>query len=80
MKIGSALALALFCLALVPSAAMAVDDQGGRNACMMDALTVCAKFIPDGDRIAGCLMSNRDRISAPCRTLMMVRNTSAQTH
>jgi hypothetical protein len=80
MKIGSALTVALFYLALIPSAAMAVDDQEARKACMMDALTVCAKFIPDRDRIAGCLMSNRERISAACRTLMMVRNTSAQTH
>jgi hypothetical protein len=80
MKIGSALALAFLYLPLAPSAAMAVDDQEGRKACMMDALTVCAEFIPDRDRIAACLMTNRDRISAPCRTLIVVRNTSAQTH
>jgi hypothetical protein len=76
MKISSVLALALLCLALVPVAAKAEDEEG-RRACMNDALTVCAQFIPDRDRIASCLISNRDRISAPCRTLLMVRKTAA---
>ncbi len=40
------------------------DDQ---NACMNDAMTVCSQFIPDRSRVAGCLISNRARISAPCR-------------
>jgi hypothetical protein len=37
----------------------------------MDALTVCAKFIPDRERIASCLMTNRDRISESCRLLLV---------
>jgi len=77
MKISSVLALALLCLALVPLTAKAEGDDEGRRACMNDALTVCAQFIPDRDRIASCLISNRDRISAPCRTLLMVRKTAA---
>jgi hypothetical protein len=77
MKIGSVLPLALFCLALVPVSAKAVEDDEGRRACMNDALTVCAQFIPDRERIASCLISNRERISAPCRTLLMVHKTSA---
>jgi hypothetical protein len=78
MKISSGLALALLCLALVPLTAKAEDDGEGRRACMNDALTVCAQFIPDRDRIASCLVSNRERISAPCRTLLMVRKTAAR--
>jgi hypothetical protein len=38
---------------------------------MMDALTVCAKFIPDRERIASCLKSNSERISEPCRLLLV---------
>jgi hypothetical protein len=34
---------------------------------MNDALTVCSEFIPDRDRVAGCLISNRSRISQACR-------------
>ena len=44
------------------------DDEQGRKACMYDALTVCAKFIPDREQVA--LMANRDRISQFCRLLL----------
>ena len=72
MKMGAALAPVLFIVALVPVASKAADDeQAGRKACMMDALTVCAKFIPDRERIASCLKSNSERISEPCRLLLV---------
>ena len=71
MKMGALLAPVLFIVALAPVASKAADDeQAGRKACMMDALTVCAKFIPDRERIANCLKSNRERISEPCRLLL----------
>ena len=70
MKIGTALGLALLGLALAPVAGKADDDEQGRKACMYDALTVCAKFIPDRALIANCLMANRERISQPCRLLL----------
>ncbi|MGD0332922.1 MAG: hypothetical protein ABSA90_06645 [Xanthobacteraceae bacterium] len=66
MKVSSILVLALFCAALAPAAAKA-DDQQGQQACMTDAMTVCSQFIPDRQRVAGCLISNRQRISVPCR-------------
>ena len=72
MKMGALLAPALFIVALAPVASKAADDeQAGRKACMMDALTVCAKFIPDRERIANCLKSNSERISEPCRLLLV---------
>jgi len=71
MKMGALLASALFVVALAPIASKADDEQAGRKACMMDALTVCAKFIPDRERIASCLMTNRDRISESCRVLLV---------
>jgi hypothetical protein len=72
MKMGALLASALFVVALAPIASKADDEQAGRKACsMMDALTVCAKFIPDRERIASCLMTNRDRISESCRLLLV---------
>ena len=71
MRMGAILAPVLFCVALAPLASKAADDeQAGRKACMMDALTVCAKFIPDRERIASCLKSNSERISGPCRLLL----------
>jgi hypothetical protein len=68
MKIGSMLILALFWAALTPAAVKAQDD--GQQACMNDAMTICGQFIPDRERVAGCLKSNRHRISMPCRTAL----------
>ena len=68
---GAALGLALFGLVLASFAGKAAaDDEQGRKACMHDALTVCAKFIPDREQIANCLMANRERISQSCRLLL----------
>ena len=68
---GTTLGLALFGLVLASFAGKAAaDDEQGRKACMYDALTVCAKFIPDREQIANCLMANRERISQSCRLLL----------
>jgi hypothetical protein len=67
---GAALGLALFGLVLASFGKAAADDEQGRKACMYDALTVCAKFIPDREQIANCLMANRERISQSCRVLL----------
>jgi hypothetical protein len=68
---GAALGLAVFGLVLASVAGKAAaDDEQGRKACMYDALTVCAKFIPDREQIANCLTANRERISQPCRLLL----------
>ena len=68
---GAALGLALFGLVLASFAGKATaDDEQGRKACMYDALTVCAKFVPDREQIANCLMANRERISQSCRLLL----------
>ena len=71
MKIGTALGLALLGLALAPVAGKADDNEQGRKACMYDALTVCAQFVPDRERIASCLIANRERISQSCRLLLV---------
>jgi hypothetical protein len=71
MKMGAIFAPVLVVVALAPLASNAADDeQAGRKACMMDALTLCARFIPDRERIASCLKSNSERISEPCRLLL----------
>jgi hypothetical protein len=71
LHFGTALGLALFGLVLASVAGeAAADDEQGRKACMYDALTVCAKFIPDREQIANCLMVNREHISQSCRLLL----------
>jgi hypothetical protein len=72
MRSRTALALPLVGLALTPVAGKAADDEAqGRKACMLDALTVCAKYIPDREQIANCLIANRERISQSCRVLLI---------
>jgi hypothetical protein len=70
MKIHTAFALISFGLALSP-AAVSADPQQDQQACMNDAVTVCGQFIPDRERVAACLLSNRSRLSAACRTALM---------
>jgi hypothetical protein len=74
MRTGSVAALIFSALAFVPSATYAfvpsakyADTRQDENACINDAMTVCSQFIPDRSRVAGCLMSNRNRISPSCR-------------
>jgi hypothetical protein len=50
MQINIVFALALSAVALTPVACKADDEQQGREACMYDAPTVCAQFIPDRQR------------------------------
>jgi hypothetical protein len=37
-----------------------------RAACTGDALRLCASYVPDEERVAGCLMSKKSQLSAPC--------------
>src|ERR1700681_821281 len=43
------------------------DEQA---ACKDDAFRVCSDAIPDRDRVAKCLIVNKDAISQACRTVM----------
>ncbi len=86
MNIRIAFALALFGVTLLPAAARS-DEQQNQQACMTDAMTVCGRFIPDRERVATCLLSNRNQISAACRAAlthfnqaMVVRTKSANAH
>ena len=70
MKMGARLAFALFRLCARADRGKADDDQADRKACMKDALTVCAKFIPDRERIAAACMTNQ-RQSRDIRTALL---------
>ena len=38
---------------------------------MNDAFTICGHAIPDRERVGACLAQNINRISSPCRTVML---------
>ena len=65
MKIWVGMLFTVFLMS-APAAVMA-DPQQNQDACMMDATTICGQFIPDRERVAHCLMSNRSRITPACR-------------
>lgn len=46
------------------------QKNDGEYACMSDAMTVCGRFIPDRERVAHCLMSNRAHVSVACRAAL----------
>jgi hypothetical protein len=69
MKIQTTLALTVFAAALF-SAPVLADEQGGSNACMQYAFTICGQFIPDRERVAACLISHRSSVSPACRTAL----------
>jgi hypothetical protein len=66
MRVGSVAVLVFAALTFVPSASYA-DNRQDESACVNDAMNICSQFIPDRARVAGCLMSNRNRISPSCR-------------
>jgi hypothetical protein len=76
MKIQTAIALVFF--TLIPAAASA-ETQDEQSACMGDAFSVCGHAIPDRDRVAACLAQNINRISMPCRTVMLRYSKPANT-
>ena len=76
MKSSTAIALSLFCLTLAPLGARA-DEQSDQQACMGDAMTICGQFIPDRERVAACLISNRSRVSPECRSALSRFNKNA---
>ena len=62
------IAFALF-LVLAPATVRA-DAQQDQDACMFDAQTICGQFIPDRERVAHCLMTNKSKISPACRVAL----------
>jgi hypothetical protein len=79
MKIVSVLTLVLLTAALSTSSVNAQDyqnqryqrnpqqEQQNQDACMGDAMTICGQFVPDREKVAACLLSNKHRISPACR-------------
>jgi len=74
MKLGVGMLVTLFFILLAPAVVMAQaqqdqkqDQYQDQDACMGDAQTICGQFIPDRERVAQCLMANRNRVKPRCR-------------
>jgi hypothetical protein len=65
VKLHTTLAIAIFATCLSSAAALADD-----GACMQDAFSICGQFIPNRERVAACLISNRSHVSPACRSAL----------
>jgi hypothetical protein len=66
----SAAAVGLAILGIAFSSAAAPAEESGNYACVQDAMSICGQFIPDRERVAACLISNRQRVSPACRSAL----------
>jgi len=69
MMIRAGLTLAILGLGLT-SLAVKADEQSDQQACMQDAQVICGQFIPDRERVAHCLITNKRRVSPACRAAL----------
>ncbi len=59
-----------------PALAQGTDQQ--REACTPDVFRLCGAYIPDADRIVGCLRGNPDQLSQACYAVMYPQSASMQ--
>ena len=62
-------ALALAFAALSPGASFAFSPEA-QQMCTGDAFRLCSSEIPDIPRVTACMIKQRARLSAGCRTVM----------
>jgi hypothetical protein len=70
------LGVSLAILLSVPSVALA-QNQGTpeeQQACQPDVMRLCGNFIPDVDRIVGCLKTSEPQLSPPCHDVMFPKS------
>jgi hypothetical protein len=73
MRIHAVLTLTVLGVAFglgMSSLAAKADSQQDQQACMQDAQVICGQFIPDRERVAHCLISNRRKVSPACRAAL----------
>ena len=64
--------LALVLLAAIATPAFAQSgpsESQQRQACMGDAMRLCAAYVPDRGKIKDCLASQHDQLSPQCRVV-----------
>jgi len=71
-----AIASLLTIIAPLPAIAYTQEDA---DACTPDAFRLCQYAIPDADRVAACLASNKPNLSPACKIVFSRPNTAATT-
>ncbi|RXT45040.1 hypothetical protein [Bradyrhizobium betae] len=64
------LVLALLTATITPALAQSGPSEADqRQACMGDALRLCAAYVPDRAQIRNCMAAQRDQLSPQCRVV-----------
>ncbi|RZN06336.1 hypothetical protein CWO91_29585 [Bradyrhizobium genosp. SA-3] len=64
------LVLALLSATITPALAQSGPSEAiQRQACMGDALRLCAAYVPDRAQIRDCMAAQRDQLSPQCRAV-----------
>lgn len=64
------LVLALLSATMSPALAQTGPSEADqRQACMGDALRLCAAYVPDRAQIRNCMAAQRDQLSPQCRVV-----------
>jgi hypothetical protein len=66
--------------ACICNAAALADDRGTpeqRAACTPDAFRLCSNYIPDADKVEGCLRQRKLDLSVACRSVFEHRAAAA---
>ena len=70
MKRRFVLAVSLLAAAMTCAAAQSSPSEAQkREACMADALRLCAAYLPDRARITDCMISKHGQLSSPCQAI-----------
>jgi hypothetical protein len=65
------MALLLAAAATTPAAAQASDAA---ERCTPDVMRLCSEFVPDSDRIVGCLKKKRRQLTSSCLKALQPQN------
>ncbi|MCA6126222.1 hypothetical protein J6500_30665 [Bradyrhizobium sp. WSM 1704] len=70
MKLRLALVLLGAAIAVSPALAQsAPSEEAQQQACMGDAMRLCAAYIPNRNRIRDCMAAQVDRLTPTCRAV-----------
>ncbi len=68
--------------ACICTTAALADEDGTpeqRAACTPDAFRLCSNYIPDADKVEGCLRRRKPDLSVACRSVFEHRAATAST-
>jgi hypothetical protein len=70
VKKSLSLAAGFLTIAVFASAPAAAQAPDAAERCTPDVMRLCSEFVPDADRIVGCLKAKRRQLSPSCSSAL----------